>query len=498
MSALFNFPSSSVVSLLFASIRSLGWLLAGLEGRAGCALLASALILLATPAAAQTAETAAEWKAGFARADITPERPVRLAGYSARPPQPHSSQDGKLYAKVLVLDDGGGQRSVLITADLIRLSPEFTDPICAGIEEHTGLTRKQILINVSHNHTSPELKLNPEPRGDVTGEQAIETAAYTRLIQAKIVDAVAEAASRLEPARLSWSVGVAEFVMNRREYRPTVLAIGVNPRGYVDRSVPVLRIDAPDGRLRGVVFGAAAHNTTVHHNGPDGLMLTPEYAGYAQSFVEERHGGVQAMFMLGFAGDANPFPRGTADTAREHGTALGSEVCRVLKTKLTPVHCPLRVEFETVELPFDTTPDPEALRLRTIPGQNDRTLIASATEILARLERNETLPPSLPVPVALWQFGGDLTLVALSGEIVSDYAPLLEVALGPRGLWLAGYSNDVPGYIPSARVQIEGGYEAKGIFGEGFFALGAQDVLIGKVRELAQRAGRPVPATSGQ
>ena len=63
--------------------------------------------------------------------------------------------------------------------------------------------------------------------------------------------------------------------------------------------------------------------------------------------------------------------------------------------------------------------------------------------------------------------GDQLTLVALSGEVVVDYAIRLQRELGGEGraLWVAAYANDVLGYIPSVRVLKEGGYEA----GEAFY-----------------------------
>jgi hypothetical protein len=63
--------------------------------------------------------------------------------------------------------------------------------------------------------------------------------------------------------------------------------------------------------------------------------------------------------------------------------------------------------------------------------------------------------------------GDQLTLIALSGEVVVDYAIRLQRELGGEGraLWVAAYANDVVGYIPSARVLKEGGYEG----GEAFY-----------------------------
>jgi hypothetical protein len=119
-----------------------------------------------------------------------------------------------------------------------------------------------------------------------------------------------------------------------------------------------------------------------------------------------------------------------------------------------------------------------------------------AQKRLAALDRGEKLPEHYDCPIAVWQFDDDLTLVGLSGEVVVDFVSLLENALGPNKLWLAGYCNDVFGYLPSARVLREGGYETRGLYtgGVGYFDARAQDVLVEKVRELAKKAGRKLPS----
>jgi hypothetical protein len=97
--------------------------------------------------------------------------------------------------------------------------------------------------------------------------------------------------------------------------------------------------------------------------------------------------------------------------------------------------------------------------------------------------------------LTVWQFGGDMTLVGLSGEVVVDYVTLLEKALGPNQLWIAAYCNDVFGYLPSARVASEGGYETRGLYsgGAGYFDPKAEEVVVRSVRDLAKKAGRKVP-----
>ena len=78
---------------------------------------------------------------------------------------------------------------------------------------------------------------------------------------------------------------------------------------------------------------------------------------------------------------------------------------------------------------------------------------------LARLDRGEALPTTLPYVVQTWTFGDDLAMIFLAGEVVVDYARRLKAECdGPR-LWISAYCNDVPCYIASRRVIGEGGYE---------------------------------------
>ena len=160
------------------------------------------------------------------------------------------------------------------------------------------------------------------------------------------------------------------------------------------------------------------------------------------------------------------------DYARALGRELSSEVERILTGgKLRPVRGPLRLAYGTTNLPLET-PGPEQPNRPSAKAGNP--------------------PNEVKACVALWQFGNDLTLVAMSGEVVVDYVHFVEETLGPNQLWIAAYSNDVFGYLPSARLLREGGYETRGVRGHRF-AVNAQDVLMAKLRELAVQAGRPLP-----
>ncbi len=443
--------------------------------------------ILLISAAAHAAEAPAEWSAGIATAKITPARPIPLEGYAHRV-KPFESVDMDIDAKALALKDAQGSRAILLTVDLCVLHGEIGQLVRRRVAEKTGIEESAILLNVAHSHSAPAVKLHNKPATDgvvpVTND---ETIAYTQWLCDRLVEIAGEAAAHMEPAKLSWGVGFASFAINRREFTDRGIILGHNPRGLVDRSVPVLRVDAPDGKPRVVLFGYACHNTTMPH---DRLAVSGDYEGYAKQYIQEHVPGAQAMFMIGCGADANPYMRNTFERTKEYGDILGREVCRVMEAKLLPVHGPLKCAEVTAELPLQT---PDRAALEAIAKDGPRLSKGPAQQMLATLDSGKPLPPVFHAPVGAWQFGQDLTLIALPDEVVAQYVPDIERAVGPLRLWISGYNQEVVGYIPSDQIIREGGYETRGLyFGTGWFALGVEEALVTAVRRAAAQAGRTV------
>ncbi len=166
------------------------------------------------------------------------------------------------------------------------------------------------------------------------------------------------------------------------------------------------------------------------------------------------------MFMMGCGGDINPAPRGKVELAEQHGKSLASAVDEVLADELHSLRGPLTVAFERVDLPFVDPPTKEELDKRRGEGNAyDQRL----TEVLLkRIAERGAIETAYPCPVQVVRFGEDLSLVALSGETVVDYALRLRKEFEGQRIWVAGYSNEVFAYLPSERVLAEGGYEAGG------------------------------------
>jgi neutral ceramidase len=418
--------------------------------------------------------------AGVATIDITPDSGLWMAGF-ARRTQPAQGTSLRLAAKALALQYGDDRPLILVTADLLGLTARLTEAAAREVRRRTGIPRSHLLFNASHTHCGPVVDEQLAVAYDLSPDQWRDIRAYTGALEKKLADLVVTAASRLRRATLSFGQGEARFARNRR--------VQFSPDGPVDHSVPVLRVSDEDGALRAIVFGYACHNTTLQDRF---VQFHGDYAGVAQAELERRHPGTTALFMAGCGADANPNPRGTLELVEEHGRALADAVDRALPSAI-PLAPGLRAAYGTVNLPFAGA----AARAQWRAGLDIEEVYLRRHDALMKsiLARDGHLPSAQTAPVQVWQFGpptapAALTLIALGGEAVVDYAIRFRREYPHRRIWSAGYSNDVFGYLPSRRVREEGGYEgadAMIYYGRpGPFTADVEERIISEVRRLAR------------
>lgn len=399
------------------------------------------LLILLCPlgiAAGDTAPTS-DWKVGVASAKITPEQRLHMAGYAGRK-EPAEGTEQDLFGKAIAFEDSEGHRVVFVTLDLIGVLEQLRTDVATQVQEKYQLPPRALLMNASHTHCGPAY-----------GREDAQD--YFASLTTTLVELVGQSLEQLQPANLSYSFARCSVAMNRRTPSEDGFRNHPNPNGPVDHTVPVLSVrDPADDALRAVVFGYACHNTTMGFR-----QWLGDYAGYAQEYLEADHPGVTALFMMGCGGDQNPYPRSELKYAQMHGRSLATAVEAAMEVNQStvrhqrPIHGPLSSALETVDLEF-ATPD----------------------------------RPDFAYPVQVIRFGNDLMLVALGNEVVVDYALRLKGELtkpdGPA-IWVAGYSNVYSGYVPSRRVLLEGGYEAR----SRPWNPTLEERIVGKVHELVKQ-----------
>ncbi len=429
---------------------------------------------------------ASDYKAGLARMNITPDKPIYLSGYGNRT---HASEGTltDLWAKALAIEDHKGGRVVIVGTDLVGLPRVITDLVAARVLKEYGLDRSRLVINSSHTHTGPLIRANLTTMFDLDAEQRQRVDDYSRELTEKLVAVIGAALGDLAPANLAFGNGSVGFAMNRRLPTPQGYKNSPNPAGPTDHDVPVLKITAPDGKLRAVLFGYACHNTTLTG---EFYQFSGDYAGYAQIDLERENPGSTALFLMLCGADQNPYPRSKLEYAQKHGDDLAAEVGRVLSGSLKPVRGTILAAFQTVDLPFAIhTRETFEARL----NDSNPARVRHAKVMLETYDRREPIR-RYPYPVQAIAFGKDLTLVALGGEVVVDYVLRMKKEYGAKGIIVAGYSNDVMSYIPSQRVLKEGGYEAADAmiyYGlPGPYTEEVEDLIFDKIHQVMKRVKR--------
>ena len=283
------------------------------------------------------------FKAGAARANITPPVGHRMSGYGNRTHGSDGIHD-ELRSKVLFLDDGT-TRAAIVANDLLYLNAAAVAEVRKRVSESADIPAENVFVCCSHTHGGPDTAY-----GEPTEDRM--QAAYAETLFYKIAGAAAEARRNAIPAKMGRSRAEVQCGINRRERTADGrIILGRNPDGPVARFVDVLRFDeAGTGRPLVILFSHAVHGTTL---GGDNYLTTSELSGWAERFVEAAFPAAVGMFCNGCAGDINPDPRGTFDYVDLLGTRLGAAVVGAA-TQTTPV-AEVRVAChrETVLLPIE-------------------------------------------------------------------------------------------------------------------------------------------------
>lgn len=393
---------------------------------------------------------------GVARIDITPETPIRLAGFGVRSKLEADEVLLRLNAKALAFGSDAQGPSILITVDLVGISAQITNQVTEWLSKNAGIQRSRVVICASHTHSGPEigtlLNILQYRSGTAFSDSLLSVdqmnhiSHYIDQLPGKLEQVAMAALQNRKPALISWGIGEAGFAKNRR--------LGNGP---VDHAMPLLRVTDPEGNIRAILVNYACHAVVLDFNSN---KIHGDWVGEAQQLIEQKHPGAIAMVAIGCGADANPSMAGLEKlTPLEQVNAIGAiianEAERLLATPLQPVTSHPEGRFKQIDLPFAHVPNVDELieqtKNKTVKGYYARLALNT-------IARGGVLPASIAAyPVQTWAFGKQLTMIFLGGEAVSDYSIRLKKELG-ENIWINSYSNDVPCYVPSRRALHEPRY----------------------------------------
>ena len=426
--------------------------------------------------------------AGVSSINITPEWPVRLAGFAVRSKAEAEGTLLQLNAKALALGSDKQGSSVIITVDLIGIPWNVTKEVAKRLSDKTGLNPAQLAISASHTHSGPELGdlLNIlQYRGAtafsdslIAKEQMNRISLYVEQLTDKLEQVALDALKSRKPSYISWTQGKVDFAKNRR------LA-----DGPVDHSLPLLRVTDPNGTLKALFLNYSCHAVALDGSNN---KYHGDWVGEAQLLIEKNHPGVIALHAVGCGADANPTLTGLESLSQlqrvdHYAKLISDEVNRLLTTDFQPLSKAPVGKIRVIELPYAHVPTVKEMVAQT----EDKTVKGYYYRLaLNEIARGRVIASNLTYPVQAWTFGKDLAMVFLAGEVVSDYSLRIKREFDVKRVWVNGYSNDVPCYIPSSRALREPRYSYEAVSSMYYyhkpspFAPNVEELIISAVHDL--------------
>ncbi len=404
------------------------------RNRIGSVIGVSIIVFTAVALSAHPGRAAAALRAGAARTDITPDKPIRMAGYAARTKLSEGVHD-PLLARVVVFESDGRQL-VLVSTDLIGFyggtAEHFREIILKEFELEPG----ELFLSSVHTHAGPGLTIDKN-------EGHPNNLAYTKKLEGTLVKLIGEAIDDLGPVRLGTGVGYSPVGINRRQLRfdssgNSQIRLGRNPYGPTDKEVLVTKLTRPDGEVFAALFDYATHGTSL---GGKNLVVSGDVLGLAEQFAEKILGpDVIVAGFAGASGNIDPWFRVLPAFNTEPGwipepvllgTLLGEEVVNVFRD-IDKVSEGTRIGTAFVALELPGKPRGEG-----------------------KIEKDQP-PTVLNITVARI---GDIGFVGLGAEVLTEIGMSIKAASPCRHTFVITHCNGAASYIAPEHLHIEGGYE---------------------------------------
>lgn len=457
-----------------------------------------------------------EFKAGFARVNITPMLGVGISGYF----KPRTS-DGvldELEANALAVEKDG-VKAVIIAVDSCGMVQEFIDPVRKDIEAKLSIPYEGSYIAATHSHTTTYVL-----KADEGADQKL-TDAYTDFLHKRLVDAAALAVADLKPAKLGIGKSRAKDIAFVRRYVMKDGSVQTNPGvnnpdivcpvGQIDDQVNVLRFDR-EGAETIVLANFGCHPDVVGGN-----KFSADWPGFFRRRFEKAEDNVKCLFLNGAEGDinhVNVHPKGGDfndmfndfdDVSRGYGHArhMGNVVAGAVLSVYDKVEYvdvdSIGFIQKTIQLPVNK-PDPEANKLPGRKYQEPTIEEAHKTKELHEAGRDDLIPYrgmmlTTVVAEALrmcrFENGPDFIPMYLAGLKIGPVAfigipgePFNGVSVGLKEAEGEDYKMVCPccltdgeiGYFPMYDAYLEGGYESR----SSEFKAGTAELIVSEGRKI--------------
>ena len=474
------------------------------------------LSLLVVAVACAATVSAAAFKAGFARVDITPPLGSFMPGY-------YKDRRAKEVLDALQINcvafSDGKTTALVMQVDAESVSDAVAGRMRDAIVKSTGVDRDAILVHASHTHDGGYLAMDigtdasgkPVYPGNATEVDRI----YVDMCVTRAADVAVAAIRDLRPATLSYQRSAAKRISFGRRYLMKDGKVRTNPGtgnpdivrpagAPPDETVQVLRIDR-EGALPICVINFQCHPDVV-----GGETITADWPGLTRTVFEAATlGRARCMVINGTQGDVNHcnvMPRpgelnglkrdfDAVDRGYDHAWHMANVIAAAalrVWLKCIPLEAgEIGFATATVRVPAQKAKDSDEKNLAWAKdvcakhaAGRDAELpwkeMELTTEVAraARICRMADHPDYHDLPIYAVSIGKSLAFGGFPGEPFNDIGKAVKKASPFTLTILSCLTNGSRGYFPFSDSFKEGGYEAAtSPFGETV----ADDLITGEI-----------------
>ncbi len=423
--------------------------------------------------------------AGAARADITPELGIQLAGDIGRY-RPCEEIRDRLYVRALVLESEG-RRCCLLSLDLLAATVAWADEVRGRVADRLGIAPEDVIFHVTQNHAAPSLGhcfvsedctlMPPEYPWLRGGDDR-----YNPGCVAACVTAAETAAADLRPVTLALGRGMDGRVACNRRFVMRDGTVKTHPdlcdpnilhtEGPIDPEVGLAVLTDEEGR----VVASLLHHTCHPTHGYPHRFIIGDWPGAWSELMAERLGGV-ALVINGCCGNVHHTnhinPEQTYDPDLYHLMAGRlAETASAVATRLQPSPtAPLAWTRIVLRLPLRTLTPEVLAEAEAYLGRypTPKFLDAERTQVdwdwvyavgTLDLAATQASAPCCPYEIQALRLG-DMALVTLMGEPFVEGQLRLKLQSPAPHTFVAHFCNGYAGYLPTAEAFERGGYETR-------------------------------------
>src|SRR5579862_511979 len=422
--------------------------------------------------------------AGAARVKLDPPAGLAMLGYGNRVGLNAGVHDD-LAAQALVLSDGANKVAIA-GVDVLALGARIADDIRARVAAKTDIPADSILVCATHTHSAPAFNIFATPRADAKPAEG-RNLDWERALPEKIANAIVQANENPEQATLRAATSQFTLGINRRLVRPHhQIQTAANRAGPADAEVSALGAYRANGTPIAFLMNYPCHGVVLCE---DNLLYSRDWPGFAMDEIETAaipSGGQRpiSIFIQGATGNIDPHSRGNFEVAEYHGRAMGRgafdalqhapsianagiAVRRIaLNLKLKDLSADLAVAracAEQTQASLDNHRGGDGYQLKRLRDHHAQSLAAlAALEALEEQNRRDRRVDmtrrELATAMTLVTVG-NLAIVGIPGELFVELGLALKTNSPLPQTFIAGYCNDLIGYIPTRTAYPEGGYE---------------------------------------